>query len=540
MGVGGVGAKRAGRSVLGAVVLAVVSACEPREVDISVQLVTQGCVAGSALEGATHLRVRVTGDGLESPLDVIGSASNPTRELRIPEVPPGTGRSVEVRAYSGEPSAGGRVVAMGRSMPFDIPSRPLDRKDSLEVVVFLRKVGVFTPPSSIIATSTCSKMLVPRAGHTATLLKDGRVLIAGGFGLHDTERHSLSEAELYNPATGAFEELPKIGLTIGSKFSALGRAFHTATLLPTGQVLIWGGEEYTAGNDNGEPALPRSSVLVFDPDLKSYAAIPPGNLPGLSRTRHAAAIDKNGKVVIVGGQTRSEGATTLVEAVEWFDPSTTLGKLVPGVSLPRVEHSLAPVQGGELIALAGGSDGLALPEQVELFAFDGTTFQKRAADPLRKLQRGRRAAGAVPFHGGTDLLLLGGFTDLQQPVPEASSELVVARESVSVSAGPAIFKRGNLCSALLQDGRVLAVGGRTRDTPFSNPRSDGSVEVIVPLGDGTNSTLGREALKTPRYWHSCTTLLDGTVLVLGGIREYTGSPLETIQDALIYTPEPLD
>jgi len=115
---------------------------------------------------------------------------------------------------------------------------------------------------------------VPRSRHTATLLPSGKVLLTGG-GFGGTEA-SVS-AELYDPATETFTTTGRM---------AVGHWGHTATLLPSGKVLVAGG--------------PQAGTLVelYDPDTGTFA--PAGNMTAI-RLDHTATLLLDGRVLIVGG-----------------------------------------------------------------------------------------------------------------------------------------------------------------------------------------------------------------------------------------------
>jgi hypothetical protein len=124
-------------------------------------------------------------------------------------------------------------------------------------------------------------LITPRAGHTATLLKSGMVLMAGG---EDVNEISTSKAELYNPATG--------------KYTATGnmpsnRQEQAAVLLPSGSVLVVGGNNVTANN-----TTPLASCATYNPATGKWAAASTMNN---ARADHTATLLHNGRVLATGG-----------------------------------------------------------------------------------------------------------------------------------------------------------------------------------------------------------------------------------------------
>ena len=106
--------------------------------------------------------------------------------------------------------------------------------------------------------SATAPLTTARVGHTATLLPDGRVLVAGGADALDDglAANILASAELYNPVTGTFSPAGSM---------ATGRQFQTATLLPDGRVLIAGGADGTTPGPGMVTALALASAELCRP-----------------------------------------------------------------------------------------------------------------------------------------------------------------------------------------------------------------------------------------------------------------------------------
>jgi hypothetical protein len=466
------------------------------------------CEGPSALADVRYLRLRVTGPGME-PVEHYVPVDQGVAEP--PAVPAGKGRVLEVRGYTDLPRVGGRVVALGRSRPFEVSG---DARPTVPVAV--RRVGAYVRPGSAKA---CTSLAEPRAGHTATVLEDGRVLVAGGFQLDLNEGGStLSSTEIFDPVTGTLEQAS----TLGSS-----RAFHTATRLPGGRVLLAGGEVASV-----EGTLALSSALVVDVAQRTSTRVE----LKVARRHHAAAVDSGGRVLLVGGV--GAGGEVVAEA-EGFDPQsgTVFSVSTP---VPRVGMGVMPVQGGRRLAVVGGSDGKELRPEVLFFSYEGGTFTPAGQGP--RLREPRRDAALVPFGGSEQLLFVGGY-DVADSVEGArrilaSSEVISSGGSSQVTAGPQVFARSEPCAVALPDGRVMTVGG-LRSTALGLV-SDPHAELLIPGRDGGAPVmLGLPVLERQRHQHSCTVLEDGSVLIAGGL-DADGFRRTTLGDLVIYTPAPLD
>jgi len=190
--------------------------------------------------------------------------------------------------------------------------------------------------------TTTGDMLTPRVDHTATLLLDGRVLVAGG-GTDATTY--VASAEVYNPVSGAWTAIRDMDAV---------RSGHTATLLLDGRVLVTGGRQ-------GD--RPLDSAELYDPDSGSWTAAP--GMIG-ARVGHSATLLLDGRVLVTGGWMTIAGDASVSAPPELYDPiSGTWTPTGPMIAV-RGGNTATLLLDGHVLVVSGGSADR--PASAELYS----------------------------------------------------------------------------------------------------------------------------------------------------------------------------
>lgn len=307
--------------------------------------------------------------------------------------------------------------------------------------------------------------------HTATLLPSGKVLVAGSWG--------SAFAELYDPATETWT-------ATGSMNSP--RNYHTATMWPSGQVLVVGGAASGTSLNTAE---------LYDPATGTWT--PTGSL-SVSRWGHTATLLQSGKVLVVGGYNENGN----VFMVELYDPATrswtSLGH-PPFIYL--LNHTATLLPSGKVL-VAGGS----WRDPIAQIYDPATNTWTMVAD----MSQPRMGHTATLLQSGKVLIAGGGTAEVFDPATGRWTP-----------AGT-IASEGSHTATLLPSGKVLVAGGDRNYTDVIE------TQLYDPV-TGTWSSAGN--MTEPRKAHTATLLPSGRVLVAGGDR--MRGPMRSAE---LYTPAP--
>ena len=339
------------------------------------------------------------------------------------------------------------------------------------------------PTAKADSFTNTGAMTAQRWQHTATLLPNGKVLVAGGPLVPGT-------AEMYDPATGTW-------MTTGSPDA---RFAHTATLLPNGKVLVAGGFAGVA----------LSSAQLYDPATGTWTAA--GSL-NAARYDHTATLLPDGKVVVAGGNYNNTGGT--LSSVEVYDPATGIWTTVSALTTVRHSHTATLLPTGKVL-VAGGRDNNA---GNNIYVSSGELYDPATGTwtTTSALSTGRAYHTATLLPDGRVLVAGGGNASIKF----SSAEVFDPATGTWTPTGALGTARSVHEAALLPNGKVLVAGGTANGSSYFS-----SAEVFDPAS-GTWTATG--ALNFARGFYTATVLSNGKVLVAGGYNGYALSSAEVVR-----------
>jgi len=340
------------------------------------------------------------------------------------------------------------------------------------VLLGILTAAVHGPAQSSGTWAHTGSLNFPRIGHTATLLANGQVLVAGG---EDSQSHLIAAAELYNPSTGTWAVTGSL---------ATPRIDHTATLLANGDVLIAGGVStgYIA------------TAELYNPSTGQWSATGSMTVP---RAFAGVALLRNGQVLIAGGSNLDGTSNTTAEL---YTP--VAGKWTATTAMPGNHTAPAALlPSGKVLVVGGGG-----------VIYDPTTAQWTETGPLYYSIAGV-SGDTTALLGNGDVLAYGNkFSCYAAQYLNPSTNTwarTIGQCGNSVSFGPLV---------LLGTGKVLLAGDEIVYSGHASPT------VRCALYDPSTNTWTSTGSLLQATRRTATLLGNGKVLSVGS------------NDAELYTP----
>lgn len=451
--------------------LASAPACT-RTVAVDLTVVEPCDQTDQALNGVSTYSLSSTGAAVD---DGVSFAPDAPLSLPVGLTEEGSeGVILTLQAY-GSDSQGTLPQAIGRTMPMQIVEASAD-VHAMILTGKLNSFGKSTSASGECTTMTEDAPVPGRHGHTATFVAGiNKVLIFGGAVYVDGEERLLASADLFDPATGTYEALEGVDVA---------RAYHAATALPDGRVLISGGFSVIAGS-----LTTLTTALIFEPRTKELVTI----LLQQPRAHHTSTLmEGSGLIALVGGcagEGPTDGctptqagagnggpSTQLPLTVETFDinqatQGASTERVTSGLVAPRAFHQATSLENGPntLLVVTGGVNEAGTLCDVEVFRAAGGVLAQVAEANLAGFPDGkcpaRHAAVAVDAQR---LLVIGGQTQANngEPTGGGTADSFFFSTTAGIESTPSVKlfqdvgRAGHLAHMLI-DGSILVVGGTT-------------------------------------------------------------------------------
>ncbi len=382
--------------------------------------------------------------------------------------------------------------------------------DSAEI--YNPATGTFTLLSNTLSTA--------RVGHTATLLNNGQVLIVGGY---DPETGLIADAELYDPPTQTFIDL---GDTNAPRYE------HTATMLQNGQVLIAGGET------DPIPSAAFNTAEIFDLPSQTFTLVP---VPMTAmREGHAAALLNSGQVLITGGDIPGTGSLNTAEIYD--PPSNTFTAVASTMTVPRISHAMTALNGGKVLIAGGATDSGGSSAALNTAeVYDPTSQTFTVVSNMTSVREHQTASllndGTVLEAGGTDGTNIFNTSELYMPSQLSGlASIAVTPAASSIGAGAqqrftavGTFNDGStqtLSSVLWSSSSatVAPISGDTTNSGVAATAAQGITTITasaVGVGGSTTLTITAPTLA------SITLSPQDAVIPLGATQQFTATVVYT-------------
>lgn len=286
-----------------------------------------------------------------------------------------------------------------------------------------------------------------------------------------------------------------------------GYDFHTSSILPDGSILITGGR--------GNVELVHKQSIRYIPS--SGAFVPDASL-STARTAHVAFAIPGSKLVVAGGYNPFSGGSAfdpVFTSSEIYDPQTKTFSPGPDMNFPRRHHLATTLKDGRVLITGGiqlAGSGFGASPNTEIF--DPATSRFVSAE---RMNDGRWLHSATLMKDGRVLIAGGRNNNCTANCPIYAlntAEIYDPATGEFTPTGPMHIARYNHTATLLQDGRVLILGGETTDDLGTGNDQVGTAEIYNPA---TGQMSLWTSLLLPRSSHQSIELLNGKILVIGGL-----------------------
>ena len=336
------------------------------------------------------------------------------------------------------------------------------------------KVTVTTGTIAVTANDTSTRR---DTGSNSLTLVDGRVLVWGG------ESYETVVTDVFDPTTNSFSR-------VGDMNQA--RSYAPGVRLSNGKVLVMGGQTYT-----GTRRSARDSSELFNPATNTWSW---SGTMGTTRRNHFAVLLRDGRVLVGGGMSASDG---YLRTVEIYDPATGLFTAAASMPEERSEASAIVLPDGNVL-VTGGWSGSVTTDSAFLYDVATNSWSTLSSH----LNYPRRAAVSLLLHDGRILIAGGKYGGLGEGHLEmydpATRTFAPANDMPSFTIG-----RDGHTGHVLNDGKVVFFGG--------NDGYGNNLNQITIYDPASNSMIVQAATLTyTRYQHSSALLNDGRIVIIGG------------------------